>query len=66
MRTIGKQLLDGAQLKPEDVAKQLGRKMHNYGDYQSFGDLIIETRAATDAGDRLSPRARSRHGDRRA
>jgi alpha-L-fucosidase 2 len=42
MRSIGKQLLDGAQLKPEDVAKQLGRKMHNYGDYQSFGDLIIE------------------------
>jgi alpha-L-fucosidase 2 len=41
-RTIGKQLLDGAQLKPEDVAKQLGRKMQNYGDYQSFGDLIIE------------------------
>jgi alpha-L-fucosidase 2 len=42
MRSIGKQLLDGAQFKPEDVAKQLGRKMHNYGDYQSFGDLIIE------------------------
>jgi alpha-L-fucosidase 2 len=42
MRSIGKQLLEGAQLKPEDVAKQLGRKMHNYGDYQSFGDLIIE------------------------
>jgi len=42
MRSVGKQLLDGAQLKPEDVAKQLGRKMHNYGDYQSFGDLIIE------------------------
>jgi alpha-L-fucosidase 2 len=42
MRSIGKQLLDGAQLNPEDVAKQLGRKMHNYGDYQSFGDLIIE------------------------
>ena len=42
MRSIGKQLLDGAQLEPEAVAKQLGRKMHNYGDYQSFGDLIIE------------------------
>jgi alpha-L-fucosidase 2 len=42
MRSIGKQLLDGAQLAPEAVAKQLGRKMHNYGDYQSFGDLIIE------------------------
>jgi alpha-L-fucosidase 2 len=42
MRSIGQQLLGGAQLKPEDVAKQLGRKMHNYGDYQSFGDLIIE------------------------
>jgi alpha-L-fucosidase 2 len=42
MRSIGKQLTEGAQLKPEDVAKQLGRKMHNYGDYQSFGELIIE------------------------
>ena len=42
MRSIGKQLVDGAQLKPEYVAKQLGRKMHNYGDYQSFGDIIIE------------------------
>ena len=42
MRSIGKQLAEGAQLKPEDVAKQLGRKMHNYGDYQSFGDLILE------------------------
>jgi len=45
MRSIGKQLTDGAQLKPEDVAKQLGRKMHNYGDYQSFGDFIIEREA---------------------
>ncbi|HET9473165.1 MAG TPA: glycoside hydrolase family 95 protein [Steroidobacteraceae bacterium] len=42
MTAVGKQLLEGATLKPEDVAKQLGRKMHNYGDYQSFGDLIIE------------------------
>ena len=42
MRSIGKQLLDGAQLDPPAVAKQLGRKMTNYGDYQSFGDLIIE------------------------
>ena len=42
MRAIGKQLLEGAKLEPEAVAKQLGRKMHNYGDYQSFGDLVIE------------------------
>jgi alpha-L-fucosidase 2 len=42
MRSIGKQLADGAKLEPEDLAKQLGRKMHNYGDYQSFGDFIIE------------------------
>ncbi len=41
MRAIGKQLVEGAPLEPEAVAKQLGRKMHNYGDYQSFGDLII-------------------------
>jgi alpha-L-fucosidase 2 len=42
MRSIGKQLTGGAQLEPEVVARQLGRKMHNYGDYQSFGDVIIE------------------------
>ena len=42
MGSVGKKLLEGATLAPEDVAKQLGRKMHNYGDYQSFGDLIIE------------------------
>ena len=43
MGSIGKKLLDGATLTPEEVAKQLGRKMHNYGDYQSFGDLVIES-----------------------
>jgi alpha-L-fucosidase 2 len=42
MKSIGKKLVDGATLAPEDVARQLGRKMHNYGDYQSFGDLVIE------------------------
>lgn len=42
MKSIGKQLVDGATLEPEAVARQLGRKMQNYGDYQSFGDLIIE------------------------
>ncbi len=45
MRSIGKQLLDGARLDPEAVARQLGRKMHNYGDYQSFGDLVLERAA---------------------
>ena len=40
---VGKQLLDGSTLKPEEVAARLGRKMRNYGDYQSFGDLIIES-----------------------
>ncbi len=49
MTTVGKQLLDGATLKPEDVAKQLGRKMHNYGDYQSFGDLFIELETPDEA-----------------
>ncbi|MBC8025852.1 MAG: glycoside hydrolase family 95 protein [Steroidobacteraceae bacterium] len=48
MRSIGKQLTDGAQLEPEAIAKQLGRKMHNYGDYQSFGDLIIESSSSTE------------------
>jgi alpha-L-fucosidase 2 len=49
MRSIGKQLLEGAQLEPKVVADQLGRKMHNYGDYQSFGDLIIEREPETEA-----------------
>src|SRR6186713_1580013 len=40
LRAIRKQL-DDAPLQPADVAKRLGRKMHNYGDYQSFGDLYI-------------------------
>lgn len=42
VKSIGKQLVEGAQFEPEAVAKQLGRGMHNYGDYQSFGDLRIE------------------------
>ncbi|HEU4590609.1 MAG TPA: glycoside hydrolase family 95 protein [Steroidobacteraceae bacterium] len=46
MTAIGKQLLDGSTLAPEAVAARLGRKMHNYGDYQSFGDLIIESASA--------------------
>jgi alpha-L-fucosidase 2 len=48
MRSIGKQLLEGRTLAPEAVAKQLGRKMHNYGDYQSFGDLIIDLETPPD------------------
>ena len=43
---VGKQLLDGSTLAPEPLARQLGRKMQNYGDYQSFGDLIIESSGA--------------------
>src|SRR5689334_7046918 len=43
VKSIGKQLVDGATLEPEAVARQLGRKMHNYGDYQSFGDLRIDS-----------------------
>src|SRR5688572_29338319 len=48
MRSVGKQLLEGQTLAPEAVAKQLGRKMHNYGDYQSFGDLIIDLETPPD------------------
>ena len=40
---VAKQLLDGSTLAPEALARKLGRKMHNYGDYQSFGDLVIES-----------------------
>ncbi len=48
MRSVGQQLFD-QPLDPEPLAKQLGRKMHNYGDYQSFGDLIIDSIAPADA-----------------
>jgi alpha-L-fucosidase 2 len=41
VRAVGRQLFD-SPLEPEALARQLGRKMRNYGDYQSFGDLIIE------------------------
>jgi alpha-L-fucosidase 2 len=46
VQSIGKKLAEGATLAPEEVARQLGRKMHNYGDYQSFGDLLIEREGA--------------------
>jgi alpha-L-fucosidase 2 len=49
MRDIGKQLFDRT-LEPEAVAKQLGRKMHNYGDYQSFGDLFIDVESSGEDG----------------
>src|SRR5437868_3696736 len=48
VNSIGRKLVDGATLAPEEVARQLGRKMRGYGDYQSFGDLVIE-RDADDA-----------------
>lgn len=41
VRAVGRQLFD-TPLEPEPLARRLGRRMHNYGDYQSFGDLIIE------------------------
>lgn len=46
VQSIGKKLAEGETLTPEEVARQLGRKMHNYGDYQSFGDLLIEREGA--------------------
>src|SRR5688572_21423730 len=48
MNAVSKQLLEGGTLEPEAVARQLGRKMHNYGDYQSFGDLVIELEQSAD------------------
>jgi alpha-L-fucosidase 2 len=50
VRAVGKQLLERS-LEPEPLAKQLGRKMHNYGDYQSFGDLVIELEAPPEGGE---------------
>jgi alpha-L-fucosidase 2 len=47
VKATGHQLLAGT-LAPEDLAKTLGRKMHNYGDYQSFGDLIVEVESPPD------------------
>ena len=48
VRAVGQQLLE-ENLEPEPLARQLGRKMHNYGDYQSFGDLIIELEVPPDS-----------------
>ena len=48
VRSIGEKLLDGSSLDPQVVVDQLGRKMRNYGDYQSFGDLVIETAPGAD------------------
>jgi len=48
VKSIGSNLLNGAQLQPEGLAAKLGRKMHNYGDYQSFGDLIIDVEGEGD------------------
>ncbi len=42
VRSVGERLLDGSQLDPRLVVGELGRKMHNYGDYQSFGDLVVD------------------------
>ena len=50
VRAVGQQLLE-ENLEPEPLARQLGRKMHNYGDYQSFGDLIIELEVPPDSGE---------------
>jgi alpha-L-fucosidase 2 len=49
VRSLGAQLLNGEPLAPEPLARQLGRKMHNYGDYQSFGDLFIDSTPADGA-----------------
>jgi len=49
VKATGQQLLAGT-LAPEELAKKLGRRMHNYGDYQSFGDLIVELEAPPGAG----------------
>ncbi|HEY5810716.1 MAG TPA: glycoside hydrolase family 95 protein, partial [Povalibacter sp.] len=37
------------QLEPADVAARLGRKIVGYGDYQTFGDLMLEFPAAPGA-----------------
>ena len=39
---VAEQIDRQTQLKPEAVAAQLGRKAVGYGDYQSFGDLMLE------------------------
>jgi alpha-L-fucosidase 2 len=50
VRTTGRQLLE-TTIQPEDLAKKLGRKMRNYGDYQSFGDLVVEFAPQPEAGE---------------
>ncbi|MGH8186897.1 MAG: glycoside hydrolase family 95 protein, partial [Steroidobacteraceae bacterium] len=41
MREVADQVDTASRLKPEDVARRLGRRAQGYGDYQNFGDLLL-------------------------
>lgn len=43
---VARELDKKGSLAPEYVARQLGRKARGYGDYQSFGELVLLTNGA--------------------
>src|SRR5262245_48033287 len=49
VRDVSKQIEVGTRLTPENVAKQLGQPIRGYGDYQSFGEVVLKF------GDALRP-----------
>ncbi len=41
LAAVRKTLAEKGEMEPEAVAKELGRKIIGYGDYQNFGELVI-------------------------
>ena len=42
LETVRAQLAEGGQMSPQEVADKLGHKITAYGNYQSFGELVLE------------------------
>ncbi|WP_428819168.1 glycoside hydrolase family 95 protein [Microbulbifer sp. MCCC 1A16149] len=51
LAAVRQQLKEKGALKPEDVAGVLGNKITAYGNYQSFGDLVLAFPAADSVSD---------------
>ncbi|MDQ2075423.1 glycoside hydrolase family 95 protein [Marinimicrobium sp. ABcell2] len=42
LQTVRDELAEKGALSPETVAEKLGRPVQNYGDYQTFADLVLD------------------------
>jgi len=51
LAAVRKTLQEKGSIEPEAVAKELGRKITGYGDYQNFGELILNLPSAMGATD---------------